>query len=101
MIASNLGEEQPAMERITNYSVGRRWRCQRADRISFDFVIIGPGNRPDTKKCRLEPLPGQESLFGKQRIKDFRGADASYPHRHLKKVAILVPITLDDIASNL
>jgi hypothetical protein len=96
-----LSEEEPAMTRITPFSIGRRWRCIRPDRISFDFVIVAPGNRPDTKKCRLEPLPGQERLFGEERVKTFRGADQSYPHRHLKKVAVLVPISLDDIAAEL
>jgi hypothetical protein len=88
-------------ERITNYSVGRRWRCQRGASISFDFVILGPGDRPGTKKCRLEPLPGEELRVGTVRVESLKGTISNYTTSHLRRVATLQPISLDDIARSI
>lgn len=85
------------MARVTQFSVGRRWRCVRADRISFDFVIIA---LMDKRKvyCRIEPLPGQEKIFGERRVADFT-TSSPYTKAHLKKYAALVPLSLDDIVA--
>ena len=87
-------------ERITNYSVGRRWRCQRSHSVSFDFVIVGPGAKGDSKRCRLELLPGQESWLTKNST-DLTQLEQDYTHSHLRRVAVLQPISLDDIARSI
>jgi len=85
-------------DRITNYSVGRRWRCQRIHSVSFDFVIVGPGAKGDSKRCRLEPLPGQDLT---KNSTDLTQLEQDYSHSHLRRVAILQPISLDDIARSI
>jgi hypothetical protein len=65
------------------YTVGQRWYSNREKegRPSHTFVIIGPGDTPREKMCRLEnddpTTPGH-------------GIVQSYSHAHLKKYAVLV-----------
>ena len=87
-------------ERITDFSVGRRWRCQRSGSVSFDFVIVGPGPSGGKVVCRLEPLPDQERIFGKITVEKVR-VTQTYTFAHLRRVAVLQPISLDDIARKL
>lgn len=84
--------------RVTPFSVGRRWRVTRVERPSFDFVVVGPGDRPNTKRCRLdvdfewfrrcgygEPSEQQLRMAGHHIEQD-------YSHKHLKKCAKLVEL---------
>ena len=71
------------MARKTPYSVGQRWYCDNTacGRPSFTFVVIGPGEKPNEKKCRLEyDDPKNPS----------QGVETYYTHKHLKKYAKLV-----------
>lgn len=57
------------------YRPGARWRC-KSERGDFHFVIIGPGSKPDRKRCRLDyDIPSASS----------HGIEQEYTHRHLKK----------------
>jgi hypothetical protein len=70
------------MARITPFSVGRRWYCDNSTtgRPNFTFVIIGPGSKPDEKRCRLEyDDPSRLS----------HNHETFYSHKHLKKYAKL------------
>jgi hypothetical protein len=87
-------------ERITNYSVGRRWRCQRSGSVSFDFVIVGEEHETEVP-CRLEPLPGQSKIYDSDAIARMDGHIGLYSKDHLRRVAVLQPISLDDIAQRL
>lgn len=75
------------MPRITPFSVGQRWYCDRSkgpnpyNRPNFTFVILGPGPKPNTKVCRLECDDPSDSTHG---------TESEYPHSHLKKYATLV-----------
>lgn len=87
------------MSRVTAFSPGRRWRCTPATKAPFDFVIVGPGTRPDHKRCRIEvdstyyvrqgySASGAAQLAEKQG----HGREAEYSRRHLRKWAALVPV---------
>lgn len=66
------------------YQPGARWQVRRPDKSSydFDFVIIGPGTKPDRKLCRVEYLqPSQRTV----------NFECEYTHKHLKKHSVYVP----------
>lgn len=88
-------------DKITEFSPGRRWRCQRDSSVSFDFVIVCPFPGETRALCKLEALPDQERVFGKLAVEEVNRTRQSYAFNHLRRVAILQPITLDDIASRL
>ena len=72
--------------RVTPFSVGQRWYCKRIsdkyNRPNFTFVIIGPGEKPNEKLCRLESDdPENDSTHN---------TEQEYSHAHLKKFAVLV-----------
>ena len=75
----------PSMARETPYSVGRRWYCDLSakGRESFTFVVIGPGEKPGEKLCRLEYDNPKVHGLG-------HGTEQIYSHKHLKKYAKLV-----------
>lgn len=90
------------MARLGDFSVGRRWRCERSNRISFDFVIIGPGRTKDWVRCRLEPIPGQAAIFGEERVQLFgQDTEQDYTKRHIKRCAQLMPLSLDDFTESI
>lgn len=73
--------------KATPYSVGRKWFCNAAEingRTSFHFVIVGPGSKPDRKRCRLEGLEGHHRMPAEGQVHE-------YTHKHLKKYGTLVP----------
>ena len=71
------------MARITPFSVGQRWYCDNTGRGrgSFTFVILGPGDKPNEKKCRLEYDDTRNISHNHESF---------YSHKHLKKYAKLV-----------
>jgi hypothetical protein len=81
------------MPRITPFSVGRRWKFKEADRYhAFGpparfFVVVGPGERPNTKLCRIEV----EGHGGPCEMRHcLHGVEQDYSHKHLKRYATLV-----------
>lgn len=99
------------MPRITKYSPGRRWYCNRdkglkpdareRGRCPFTFVIIGPtfDNRPGYKLCRLEydrkwlEDQGYHGVALKYQLDGLgNGSEGEYSHAHLRKYATLEEI---------
>lgn len=70
------------MARRTPFSVGQRWYCEGTRGRPFHFVIVGPGNKPWEKRCRVEPVDPSD-----------KGCEQSYSHKHIKKYAKLVEET--------
>lgn len=64
------------------YVTGQRWQVRRPERpgSDFDFVIVGPGSKPDRKVCKVEYLV--EHAWQKN-------FEAEFTHRHLKRYAKL------------
>lgn len=89
------------MTRISDWSVGRRWRCLRSDRISFDFVVVGKGRSKDWVRCQTVPIEGQAAIYGAERVRDFADGEQDFTKRHIKKCAVLVPLSLDDLAQSI
>lgn len=90
------------MARVTQFSVGRRWRCQnREGRAPFDFVIIGKGHNDNHKLCILE-TPEEALEFdrlGYHSKYRYHGLISEYPHSHLKKRALLQDEVTPDVFS--
>lgn len=84
------------------YAVGRRWAVATPDRevAPFDFVIVEP-SRPGHKVCRVEvaPLWYRERGYSRDVMRAVaragHGIQQEYPHTHLKKHAVLVPVGVD------
>lgn len=71
-----------------DFAIGRRWRCTRRNRHSFDFVIVAAGSKPDTKRCRVEVLDEKR----RDRPGSGHGIEQEYSHRHIKRCAKLVEV---------
>jgi hypothetical protein len=71
------------MARVTPFSPGQRWYCDKTglEQRSFTFVILGPGDKPNEKRCRLEYDDPSAP---------FHNHESFYTHKHLKKYAKLV-----------
>lgn len=78
--------------RITDFSVGRKWRCEREERPHFTFLIVGNGSKPGWKRCLIIP----DKHFPSTRAAD-QPLEQEYSHRHIKKCARLLPLDLDDL----
>jgi hypothetical protein len=93
--------------RITPFSPGRRWYCDRSKspttdgRCPFTFVIIGPthDNRPGYKLCRIEhdrkwlDARGYRGFALKVMLDSLAdGVTQEFSHVHLKRYATLVPL---------
>jgi hypothetical protein len=79
------------------YAIGQRWRCERDSRPTFDFVIVGPGEKPGSKRCRLDVDPNWFRRQGYVEVsipglmaRAGHGQEQDYSHKHLKKHAKLV-----------
>lgn len=87
-------------KRITQFSVGRVWRCNR-DRDPFDFLVIGPGAKPGWVRCRIVPHGPDTAAttnFSRRALSKSPWTEQDYTKNHIKKHAVLVPLTLDDFA---
>lgn len=77
----------------TRIQIGQRWKVHdwderiRIGREPFWFVVVENGDRPGTKKCRLE-VPEQ---YRRRHLATVNGSVFQYTHKHIKKCA-----TLDD-----
>lgn len=61
------------------FAIGEKWYCE--DHYPpFYFVIIGKGEKPYTKLCRLENA-NQDIRFGADK------SEQEFSHKHLKKYA--------------
>jgi len=74
-------------KRVTKFSIGNMWRCDRPDhpRGSFNFLVVGPGSRPGHKLCRLIPDDPQADAYPGQWNGKY--IEQEYPHAHLKRYA--------------
>jgi hypothetical protein len=91
-------------KKVTPFSVGRRWRIKLDNEnrfrhgYPFDFLIVGPGKNSNGKDdgshklCRLE-LAGHTGSCGDLCV---HGKEQTYPTRHLKLRADLVPVEEND-----
>lgn len=76
-----------------DFAIGKRWRCDRSKKSAFDFVIVGPGSKPDTKRCRIEVLDPKVRSGTSSDVDLGRGGHGmvqEYSHRHIKRCAVLV-----------
>lgn len=83
------------MKKVTDYSVGRRWRSHdRPGKHAIEFSIIGPGETYDgdpdssSKKCRITADDHNHYSM----CSCGHGIEQFYKHKHLKKYATLLPI---------
>jgi hypothetical protein len=86
--------------RLTLFSPGRRWRVDQKpddkyrDR-PFDFLILGPGTKPDRKLCRIEVVGHDHPCCPTCQ----HGMESEYTHKHLKRYARLVEETAPSATS--
>ena len=74
------------------YEIGQRWFCERPPesyKPNFFFIIIGKGDRPNEKLCRVEIDTSDPRCrnISEGQSKPF---EQPYSHKHLKKYAKLV-----------
>ncbi len=95
-LSSMMDEVIPSTSKARrgDFAVGKRWRCDRSRKSAFDFVIVGPGSKPDTKRCRIEVLDPVVKSGMSPDVDLGRGGHGmvqEYTHRHIKRCAKLVP----------
>jgi len=88
------------MARVTDFSVGRRWRSKVPGRhgpgVHIEFVIVGKGKKfgdptqenPAEKSCKIIADDHNHSRF----CACAHGTEGQYSHDHLRKYAVLLPL---------
>lgn len=94
-LSSMMDEVIPSTKKAKrgDFAIGKRWRCDRSRKSAFDFVIVGPGAKPDTKRCRIEVLDPVVKSGMSPDVDLGRGSHGmvqEYSHRHIKRCARLV-----------